>query len=719
MATYHISAAGTSVYPFNSEATAATSLYVFYEALSDNSAPDPGGGDTLQIHGLVNEPNEWGYYPLDGALVKGENPFVDIINMSTGFFWGDSSKGAYFEKVGVFTDEPDADGNEFAYNVFGVKGCRFDGGGYAYRAIYNSNINDVCVLGSTFSGFLREPLKISATGYYGSPTSLAQATRAWQRMKHDSSGNLYIADSGSNNSLYSRVGTGDFTAIPSSSMPWWTGVAPAANGDLYAVTNTFPNGGKIYKRAAGDTVFTEVYASPHEVGWYDVVVAPNGGVYAVGGREPGGIVGEIGIIYQPPGGDFAPLPEPERGWAAVDVAVDGSVYALTSGGDVYRRFQGVGAFEFYATVPVTTTGLGGIAVAPNGDIFVTMGGVFKKAADGVAFVRLAAWAGTSWRGVTVTADNKMFVAVAGGGIYQRKDDLGTPMSLHIAGNSFIAQGYGFMSVVLTSLYVNLLRLYNNAVLTSAPEGTVLIAITNAAGISEFTHNNNVISQTPLYTVDSVAQGLGGTEVVLEPLFIDDTLRIDANSPCYRTGRAFIDNVLVYDIMGVAYADPPSVGAYEVASAEQYSGPPVVQSGDVRLYHTVNGGEINVTLGITEMEGGLFNAVYLSLFGGNVDDAASSATDKFTWWGNVDNTDTSRQLRSETQALLKALPASLQNLRRIESAVIRDTRWLTETGAARKVAASVALVERNAVQITIQIDNSDKTIFKANWGNSHA
>ena len=98
-----------------------------------------------------------------------------------------------------------------------------------------------------------------------------------------------------------------------------------------------------------------------------------------------------------------------------------------------------------------------------------------------------------------------------------------------------------------------------------------------------------------------------------------------------------------------------------------------QQGDVKLFQTDNEGDITVRDGVVEMGGGLETAAYLSLFGGNEDDDGLADNPK-TWWGNLDEIDPAKQYRSETQNLLRGIPATSGNLRRIEDAASRDLAW---------------------------------------------
>lgn len=134
-----------------------------------------------------------------------------------------------------------------------------------------------------------------------------------------------------------------------------------------------------------------------------------------------------------------------------------------------------------------------------------------------------------------------------------------------------------------------------------------------------------------------------------------------------------------------------------------------QNGDVKLTHTSEGGDVEITSGLIEMSGGLETAVYISMFGGNEDDT--------TWWGNLDETEASRKLESETQKLLKALPLTTGNMLRVEEAVLRDIKWLTEGGIASSITVEVRLPDLNVLQIDISISAyGEETDFQfvENW-----
>lgn len=138
--------------------------------------------------------------------------------------------------------------------------------------------------------------------------------------------------------------------------------------------------------------------------------------------------------------------------------------------------------------------------------------------------------------------------------------------------------------------------------------------------------------------------------------------------------------------------------------------------DVRLYQTLDGGEIDTTNGQLVLSDGLETAAYLSLFGGNERDSGLPADDRYQFWGNLGEVDPKRRYRSETQNLLRSLPATSSNLRRIEDAAGRDLEWLTED-VADSVAVTATIPALNRVQLNVVVVIGGKRIgmvFAEDW-----
>lgn len=142
---------------------------------------------------------------------------------------------------------------------------------------------------------------------------------------------------------------------------------------------------------------------------------------------------------------------------------------------------------------------------------------------------------------------------------------------------------------------------------------------------------------------------------------------------------------------------------------------MAQQGDVLLYQTNDGGDINVDSGIVVMSGGLETAAYLSLFGGNEQDDGRK-DNPLQWWGNLGE-EPERQYRSETQYLLRSVPSIPANLRRIEEAAVRDLGWFVSSRAATSVSAAASMPGLNKVRLVVTIEaNGQPAVieFIENW-----
>ena len=126
--------------------------------------------------------------------------------------------------------------------------------------------------------------------------------------------------------------------------------------------------------------------------------------------------------------------------------------------------------------------------------------------------------------------------------------------------------------------------------------------------------------------------------------------------------------------------------------------------DIRLFQTVNGGEITVENGAPQMTDGLDTAAYLSLFGGNENDSGLTGDDARQWWGNLSETEPANCYRSATQYLLRTLPLIPANLQRIEEAAQSDLAWMTDSFATDlAVSATMPGPKRIDLDCAITID----------------
>lgn len=139
--------------------------------------------------------------------------------------------------------------------------------------------------------------------------------------------------------------------------------------------------------------------------------------------------------------------------------------------------------------------------------------------------------------------------------------------------------------------------------------------------------------------------------------------------------------------------------------------------DVALYQAPDGGEITCENGIILTDDGVESATFISLFGGNEDDSGDDSDKAREWWGNKIEGDAAKRLRSETQNLLRSIPATSGNLRLIEDAVGHDLAWMVETELASFVGASCSMPGLNRIQIDVKIEIQNVVYtpsFQAKW-----
>lgn len=139
--------------------------------------------------------------------------------------------------------------------------------------------------------------------------------------------------------------------------------------------------------------------------------------------------------------------------------------------------------------------------------------------------------------------------------------------------------------------------------------------------------------------------------------------------------------------------------------------------DPLLTHTADGGTITFVNGVLTMSDGLRNAVYLSLFGGNEDDSGLSGDDLLQWWGNLGEADPALRYRSETQYLLRSIPAIPANMRRIDEAAERDLAWMVVFGVATLVSAQATIPALNTVRLAVKVEVNGRVYdfdFTESW-----
>lgn len=134
--------------------------------------------------------------------------------------------------------------------------------------------------------------------------------------------------------------------------------------------------------------------------------------------------------------------------------------------------------------------------------------------------------------------------------------------------------------------------------------------------------------------------------------------------------------------------------------------------DVRLYQTLDDGDIVIKNGIVELEDGEASALYLSWFGGNQDDPGED-DETLEWWGNKLETDPKLKLRSRTQFLLGNIPLTTGNVQRIRQALEADAAWTLEDGIFTSLELELAIPKPNRLSV-IANTNLGNYAFEIPW-----
>ena len=144
----------------------------------------------------------------------------------------------------------------------------------------------------------------------------------------------------------------------------------------------------------------------------------------------------------------------------------------------------------------------------------------------------------------------------------------------------------------------------------------------------------------------------------------------------------------------------------------------VFEGDVLLFDTDDGGEISVVNGLVIADRNFSTAVYLSLFGGNVEDGGRVDNNK-TWWGNrFAETSEREKIVSRFQAIIKSLPLTTKNILLAEQAAKEDLAWMVDEGIADEIITDIKVVDRFRCELEVIIRKDgeliEKSSYKVNW-----
>ena len=143
------------------------------------------------------------------------------------------------------------------------------------------------------------------------------------------------------------------------------------------------------------------------------------------------------------------------------------------------------------------------------------------------------------------------------------------------------------------------------------------------------------------------------------------------------------------------------------------------AGDVLLIETPDGGDIVLESGLVKPCKDVSTAVYLSLFGGNKEDAGT-VKNRCTWWANtLKETPESEKMISRFQAVIAGLPLSVKNIRKAETAAALDLEWLKLEGVADEIIADGKTKGKNTFMLKVEVKSKGQQLYQKEfallWG----
>lgn len=145
--------------------------------------------------------------------------------------------------------------------------------------------------------------------------------------------------------------------------------------------------------------------------------------------------------------------------------------------------------------------------------------------------------------------------------------------------------------------------------------------------------------------------------------------------------------------------------------------------DLHIFESGSGGEMKILNGDLMLSESLFQTIYLSMFGGNVEENTSEnqqeGTEKLDWWGNQlfypNNQD--KWFNSNTERTLLNTVLNSEGRQTIEEAVNNDLAFLNDV---IEYEVNVSIVSTNSLKISIFINefqNQQDRQLEMVWNNA--
>ena len=133
----------------------------------------------------------------------------------------------------------------------------------------------------------------------------------------------------------------------------------------------------------------------------------------------------------------------------------------------------------------------------------------------------------------------------------------------------------------------------------------------------------------------------------------------------------------------------------------------LREGDLKLYQTNDGGEISVSFGEPEMEGGLFTSVFLSLF----------ESDNTDYWMNEYLTE-SEKVEGRFYEFIKGVPKTPQNMTKAIDFANQDLEWMITNLIADEINIDIESKDVKSITMKVEIIKNSLIIleskFDVNW-----
>jgi len=139
------------------------------------------------------------------------------------------------------------------------------------------------------------------------------------------------------------------------------------------------------------------------------------------------------------------------------------------------------------------------------------------------------------------------------------------------------------------------------------------------------------------------------------------------------------------------------------------------NGDLLLIETPDGGDCMLDNGLLLADHGFATAFYLSLFGGNKEDAGKFKN-RNTWWGNtIPGVAENEKVTSRFQHFIQAVPMTIKNIKEAEGMAQLDLKWAIEEKIVDAIDVSIRSESMNKIRLFVTATKEGRTIHEVDYG----